>query len=321
MLDVEYYTLYEFYGVNHYMKEIGTGIELLTGLGKFGLDEHTIEAVIEQTIGKKEKKKETTTSKDPVEEDFLFLKSVSCPICDNVFSTLMVKSGRVRRLEPDFDLRPRFKFIDTIKYDVTSCDKCGYTALNKDFPHLTPGQLKLVRENVQKNYKALNEKVADTPFSYDIAIERYKLALYNSIVKKARMSERAYECLKISWLYRGKIEELLNMEFVANDIAKKKLLINEILKCKKEEKRFYQNAYDGLKEAMSQERYPICGMEQNTYELLLAVMGFSLGDYQFASQIVTSLIISRTVSSNIKNRAHDLKDKIKEEMKKKIINN
>lgn len=298
------------------MKEIGTGIELLTGLGKFGLDEKTIESVIEQSVGKKEKKVENKVSEDPIEEDFLFLKSVSCPICDNVFSTLMVKSGKVRRLEPDFDLRPRFKFIDTIKYDITSCDKCGYTALNKDFPHLTPGQVKLVRENVQKNFKPLDNRIADSAISYDSAIERYKLALYNSIVKRAKMSERSYECLKISWLYRGKIEELLGMEFNSNDIAKKKHLINEILKCKKEEKRFYQNAYDGLKVAMSQESYPICGMEQNTYDLLLAVLGFSLGDYTFATQIVSGLITSRTVSTNIKRRAEDLRELLREEMKK-----
>lgn len=299
------------------MKEIGSGKELLTGLGKFGLDEKTIERVFDQAIRKKEKKEEKKDVTDPVEEDFLFLKSVSCPVCDHVFSTIMVKSGRVRRLEPDFDLRPRFKFIDTLKYDVTSCGKCGYTALNKDFPHLSPGQLKLIRENVQKNYKALEEKITDAAMDYDTAIERYKLALYNSIVKRARMSERSYECLKISWLYRSKIEELLEIEFSSNDVAKKKAIINEILKCKKEEKRFYQNAYEGLLAAMSQESFPICGMDENTYELLIAVMGFSLEQYENSSRLVSRLISSRTVSTNIKNRAFDLKEKIREELAKK----
>ena len=298
--------------------EIGTSKELLTGLGKFGLDEATIEKVLEQAVRKKDKKENTEKKNvpDPVEEDFLFLKSVTCPVCDNVFSTLMVKSGRVRRLEPDFDLRPRFKFIDTLKYDITSCNKCGYTALNKDFPHLSPGQLKLIRENVQKNYKVLEEKIMDSAMDYNTAIERYKLALYNSIVKRARLSERAYECLKISWLYRSKIEELLEVEFHSNEVVKKKALINEILKCKKEEKRFYQNAYEGLVAAMSQESYPICGMEQNTYELLLAVIGFSLEHYEDAGRLVGGLIVSRTASTNIKNRAYDLKEKIVEEMKK-----
>uniref|UniRef100_UPI004055FB83 DUF2225 domain-containing protein n=1 Tax=Agathobacter sp. TaxID=2021311 RepID=UPI004055FB83 len=300
------------------MKDLESGKDLLTGLGKFGLDEKTIEKVFEQAIRKRAKKEDIQKKKEaePVEEDFLFLKSVSCPVCDHVFSTLMVKSGRVRRMEPDFDLRPRFHYIDTLKYDVTSCGKCGYTALNKDFPHLSPGQVKLIRENVQKNFKVIEEKIMDSAMDYNTAIERYKLALYNSIVKRAHMSERSYECLKISWLYRSKIEELLTVEFNADDVEKKKAIINEILACKKEEKRFYQNAYDGLLAAMSQERYPICGMEQNTYELLLAVMGFSLEQYEDASRLVSGLIVSRTASTNIKNRAYDLKEKIREVLKK-----
>lgn len=299
------------------MKAIESEKRLLTGLGKFGLDEKTIEKVFEQAIREKNKKEneEKKNVPDPVEEDFLFLKSVSCPVCDNVFSTIMVKSGRVRRLEPDFDLRPRFKFIDTLKYDITSCGKCGYTALNKDFPHLSTGQRKLIRENVQKNYKPLDERIMDSAMNYDTAIERYKLALYNSIVKKARVSERSYECLKISWLYRSKIEELLEVEFNANDAKKKKEIINEILRCKKEEKRFYQSAYEGLLASMSQESYPICGMDQNTYELLLAVIGFSLGHYEDSSRLVGGLMLSRTASTNIKLRAEDLKEKIREKLK------
>ena len=38
------------------MKEIESGKRLLTGLGKFGLDEKTIEKVFEQAIRKKDKK-------------------------------------------------------------------------------------------------------------------------------------------------------------------------------------------------------------------------------------------------------------------------
>ena len=47
--------------------------------------------------------------------------------------------------------------------------------------------------------------IRDRPYSYEKAIERYKLALYNTLVKKGKNSEKAYECLKISWLYRGDV--------------------------------------------------------------------------------------------------------------------
>ena len=290
--------------------------ELLTGLGKFGFDADTIEEVFEKTRQLTKKKEVAGAKKEeviPKEEDFLFLKSINCPICSHTFSTLVVKSGKARRIEPDSDLRPRFKYIDTNKYDVTSCNKCGYTALNRDFSHVTPGQVKLINEGVRSKYKPLEEKISDTIMDYDTAIERYKLAFYNSIVKRGRASERAYECLKISWLYRGKAEQLIE-EYKTKELTAK--VKKEIEQCLQDEKRFYTPAYEGLVEAMAQETFPICGMEHNTYELLLATMGYKLGKYENASRLVSTLLQSRTASTNIKNRAYDLKEMLITQMRK-----
>lgn len=150
--------------------------------------------------------------KEPVhsETEFLLDKSIRCPVCDNVFRTRMVKTGRVKRMEPDFDLRPRFQYIDTNKYDVSSCPQCGYTAMNRYFTHLSTGQVKMIEEGVCHKFKGQKQPKEEPmePYSYEKAIERYKLALYNTLVKKGKNSEKAYECLKISWLYRGWIEEL-----------------------------------------------------------------------------------------------------------------
>ena len=49
------------------------------------------------------------------ETEYLFDKNMECPVCDSVFRTRVVKTGRVRRLESDFDLRPRHPDVDTIK--------------------------------------------------------------------------------------------------------------------------------------------------------------------------------------------------------------
>ena len=45
-------------------------------------------------------------------------------------------------------------------------------------------------------------------YTYDEALERYKVALANAIVKLAKPSEKAYICLKTAWLLRGKGEKL-----------------------------------------------------------------------------------------------------------------
>lgn len=285
---------------------------LLGGLEKYGLDEETLQKAFDETAKRTAGKKNVKETKEVVftEEDFILLKSTVCPICDNVFSTMTVKSGRARRMQPDFDLRPRFESIDVNKYDVTSCRKCGYTALNKDFNHLTAGQMKMISEGVQKNYKLIDEGMSDKAPDYDTSIERYKLALYNSMVKRAKISEKAYICLKIAWLYRGKIEQLIKEnQLEAAELSK---MLEE---CKKEELKFYGNAYDGLIEARAKESFPICGMDPNTYEMLLAAMAFNLDKLEDASRFVSTLLVNRTVSSGIKNRAIDLKEMILERKK------
>ena len=193
------------------MEDVKEIKDLLGGLEKYGLDEETLQKAFDETAKQIKSKKAVKEVKAAVmsEEDFLLLKTAVCPICDNVFSSMAVKSGRARRLQPDFDLRPRFESIDVNKYDVTSCRKCGYTALNKDFAHLTAGQMKLISEGVRKNYKLIDEGLSDKAPDYDVSIERYKLALYNSMVKRAKISEKSYICLKIAWLFRGKIEQAI----------------------------------------------------------------------------------------------------------------
>ena len=193
-------------------------MNLLSGLEKFGLDQMDTDHLFEEEKSDTPARKapEPVPKKEPVhsETEFLLDKSIRCPVCDNVFRTRMVKTGRVKRMEPDFDLRPRFQYIDTNKYDVSSCPQCGYTAMNRYFTHLSTGQVKMIEEGVCHKFKGQKQPKEEPmePYSYEKAIERYKLALYNTLVKKGKNSEKAYECLKMSWLYRGWIEELSKAE-------------------------------------------------------------------------------------------------------------
>ena len=294
------------------MEDVKEIKDLLGGLEKYGLDEETLQKAFDETAKQIKRKKAVKEVKAAVlaEEDFLLLKTAVCPICDNVFSSMAVKSGKARRLQPDFDLRPKFESIDVNKYDVTSCRKCGYTALNKDFAHLTAGQMKLISEGVRKNYRIIDEGFSDKAPDYDVSIERYKLALYCSMVKRAKISEKSYICLKIAWLYRGKIEQAIREGNLPGGKLAKLLEA-----CKKEELKFYGNAYTGLIEARTTESFPICGMDTNTFDMLLSAMAFNLDKLDDASRFVSGLLVSRTVSSGIKNRAIDLKEMIVERRK------
>ena len=174
-------------------------MNLFAGLEKFGLK-------AEGTTNLFEEEKKVTTTADgtqkeeiPDEDSFLLDKAIRCAVCDKVFKTKIIKNGRVKRMEPDLDLRPRFEYIDTLKYNVVSCPYCGYTALNRYFEHLSTGQRKLIKEQVSANFRA-DASADPIVLDYDMAIERYKLALFNTIAKKGKTSEKAYICLNIAWL-------------------------------------------------------------------------------------------------------------------------
>ena len=221
--------------------------DLLSGMEKYGFKDVNLDSIFEddkpKTVARTAEEK---TVEAPKEEDFLLDKGVRCPICDTVFKSRMVKSGRARRLESDRDLRPRFEYIDTIKYDVSSCPKCGYTAINRYFPHLSSAQMKLIREEVCTKFKPEKDMADKLSYSYDEAIERCKLALINTIAKNGKASEKAYECLKISWLYRGKKEEIQAANSNPSEEVKA-----EILKCEQTETAFYTKGLSEFLKAMT----------------------------------------------------------------------
>lgn len=282
-------------------------MNLFSGLEKFGLKSAESMKLFEDEQKEDKKGSEThAEEKIPAESEFLLDKTVQCKVCDHKFKTKVIKSGRVKRLEPDRDLRPRFQYIDTLKYDVTSCPACGYTAMNRYYEHLTPGQAKLIKEQIASNFHMENNEENQT-YDYDEAIDRYKLSLVNTVVKKGKDSEKAYTCLKIAWLLRGKIETL--SEDTQEDKATKAA-------CQKEEEEFYQQAFEGFMKAISEEMFPMCGMEQSTVDYLLAYMAYHFKKYEIASKFLASVLTAPSASRRMKDMALELKEDIIAQLRK-----
>lgn len=276
-------------------------MNLFSGLEKFGLNPEASMNLFEEENKEAEKKAEgKAEEKIPTEEEFILEKSVRCKVCDNVFKTKTIKNGRVKRLEPDKDLRPRFQYIDTLKYDITSCPNCGYTAMNRYFDSLSSAQAKLVRDNISSQFKKSTAPEPAT-YTYDEALDRYKLSLVNTMVKRGKDSEKAYACLKISWLLRGKGETM------PENTPEEKQAKAE---CKKEEEAFYQQAFDGFMKATAKEMFPMCGMEQSTVDYLIAYMAYHFGKLEIASKVLAGVITSAAASRRMKDMALDLKEEI-----------
>lgn len=221
-------------------------------------------------------------------EEVLYDKSYVCPVCDNSFKSKAIRSGKNRLMTVDLDLRPVYDIVNPLYYEPIVCEKCGYSALAKNFNTLSTMQIKLIKEQICSQYKEHHFSSILTPQE---AIHKYKLALLNAVVKKAKDGEKAYICLKIAWVYR-EIEDIEN------------------------EKLFLEHALTGFLNAYNKERFPIFELGELTVAYLIAELYRRFKEYDKAQQWVSCVVLDRSVSLRLKTKALHLKALIREEREK-----
>lgn len=282
-------------------------MSLFSGLDKLGLGKLEKMDVYEEEAKKAEEKEAAAKSGKPAapkvnEEDVLFDKKNTCPVCDSEFLSKVIRTGRTKMAGQDTDLRPKYQPVDSLKYDALVCPKCGYAALSRFFKYATPAQAQLIRENISKNFNGLQD--SGPIYTYDDAIMRHQLALANAVVKKASASERAYTCLKLAWLCRGKAESL------TEDTENYKQQVEELAK---EEAELLANAYDGFSSAFMNESFPMCGMDELTVTYLMADLARRVGKYDESSRWVSRVLTSKEANERVKEKARTVKELLNEQ--------
>lgn len=245
----------------------------------------------------KEKSKKAKLYNHNVVIEAVYQRKVVCPVCDTTFLTSSVRAGRVRFVDTELDLRPVYEGFDPVIYDVVACPMCGYAHLNKYFKIISDTKIGKVKNNISYKFQG---KEYPMEYTYDDALERYKLALMNCIVCGDTNGVRAYLCLKISWIYRG-YRELLKEEG-STDYNK----INELVQL---ERQFAKNAYDGFLIAYENESFPIVGIEQNNIEYLLAELLRRQGEFAEAKKWLSRVIIKKN-SKRLSAKIYDVKELI-----------
>jgi uncharacterized protein (DUF2225 family) len=275
---------------------------LFSGLEAFGLGNLSGIDIYEEKEKENANKQNEASKPSFSEEDVIFDKTFNCPVCDSEFKSKTVKSGKVKLLSLDSDLRPVYQNMDPLKYDAIVCPSCGFAALNRFFKYVTSAQSSLIKNNITAAFRGIKEPSGI--YDYDDAIARHKLALVNAIVKKSKTSERAYTCLKTAWVIRGKAEHL------PADLPDYK---EQIAALEKEELDFISKAYVGFDEAFSKEDFPMCGMDENTITLLVAELARKTGKLDEASRWLSKVLISKDANDRIKQKARDIKEMIRDQ--------
>lgn len=226
--------------------------------------------------------------------DYVFEKTYSCPVCDKQFQNTTIRVGKMQTVAIDYDLRPIFKEpIQPLFYDIISCNHCGYSSISQKFSLIGERQAQKILDNITPKFKPITYPLQLT---LDMAIERYQLALLNAIIKKSKDGEKAYICMKLAWLYRSKRDG-------------------------EHEKAFIRMSYEGFTSAYQNEGMPICGLDEHMIMYLLAAFAKTLGLYSDSLKLLSNIIISKSVSSRLKERARDLKDAVNIHLKKEPVSN
>lgn len=235
---------------------------------------------------------EMENSKNLREDMFLYDKQIVCPICGTEFSAHIVKTSKCRMKTKESDFYIKYSGINPYFYDVLLCDECGYASLKADFGELRKREMEAIKNNIVSKWHK-----REYPKTYDIhiALERYKLSLLNYSVSGSKVSKKAMNCLKISWMYR----EL-------GDI--------------KNEGKFREQALIGFKEAYSTEELPIYGMDNYTVLYLIGELNRRSGNYEEALRYLGQVITSPSAGKRVKDLAINQKYLI-EEMSKDSENN
>jgi len=283
---------------------------ILSGLKHLGLD--NLENVDIYEANKEEaKRKELAAAPRLEEKDLIYDKTFTCPVCGRTFTSKIMKSSKTRLLASDPDLRPKYDGIDAIKYDVVLCTWCGYAGLTNMFTRITPGQIKVVKEEICS--KVRMKSYQDEIYSYEQVLERYQLALASAVVKRSKASEKAYICLKAGWVLRGYAESLK----VTEEMENSRWFQKRIADLEKEELEYLEYAYKGFMDARQTEGYPMCGMDEITLDYLLAALSMRFQRYEVAARLIGNILTSSSASSRVKDKARNMKDQILKELRKR----
>lgn len=211
----------------------------------------------------------------------------TCPICNQEFSSLRIRDGAGTFIDTDSDLRPYFKEVDPVKYEVVTCKYCGYSSISKTFDKVRPDRVDIIESKLDEIFD--NNRIFDGDYDYETAIYRFKLAIKISEERLLQKGEMFYLYLKLAWLFRA-IGGTNNLKY-------------EFVSLKR--------ALEYGEEALINESMPIIDIDSQVFVYLLGEISRRLGYFDKALKYITQIVTDQSATPRLKERAQHAKELIK----------
>lgn len=222
-------------------------------------------------------------------ENYLTERNITCVVCDKHFTSVAVITSKLKLLSTDTDFKPLYEPLNPLFYEIVICPHCGYASMASTFKQIRETAFDAVKKEITPNYTHKHyPKILDV----DNAIERFQLALYSSVIKKAKSSEMAYTCLKLGWLCRE-----------AGHADDEKMYLTEAAK--------------GFAIAFESENLPLFGMDSPTLQFLLGELNRRIGNREEALRFLSRVVVEKGINPRLKDRAMDMRDQLRRDAAQK----
>lgn len=233
------------------------------------------------------------------EAELLFDKTYICPVCEREFTSKTVRSGKAFPDRMDIDLRSRYKNIEPIKYRVVGCIRCHYAALDVDFSSPLKREADAFRDSSSEI--SLDANCLEGVRSFRDALLLLRAALSISLIKGSKNSERAGIALQTAWLLRSMGEQQVKTEPEETKPEEKNAVSFAEM-----ERKYLRYALQYFVKARQLEDFPIRGMDEGTFDYLLAALCYETGQPREAHGYVTKALRNREMNRKLRRMAEDL---------------
>jgi uncharacterized protein (DUF2225 family) len=225
-------------------------------------------------------------------DNLLFDREITCPICEQTFKEKAVRSSKLRLDSVDPDSRQRFVGFEPLWYLVWVCPHCYYANFNSEFKQL-PG---LDKKGLREQGKNLKSKVAwecNCPRGINDVFVAYYLMLQTLEVGKAEPGKKAKVWLRLAWLYDD-VDDKPMMEYAS------------------------KQAFGLFKESYYNQNRDTSIEQDQRVSLVLGELGLKIGEDREAAEFFRRAINRRGgnvgLNRQAEDRIQDLKGKIQLEM-------